>query len=156
MKNRHPNYRLVKTHRNYTVEEIATLFSAHKNTVRNWIKQGLPTSDDLRPMLILGRELATFLETRRNKNKRTCQPGELYCFRCRAPKKPAADMADYMPLTDFVGNLIALCTDCDSIMNRRISVSKLALFQREMDITFPRALRHISERNQRSVNSDFK
>lgn len=29
---RHPNPRLVKVHRNYSVEEIARLFGIHKNT----------------------------------------------------------------------------------------------------------------------------
>ena len=57
MGKRHSNHRLVKIHRNYTVEEIAKLFGIHKNTVRNWVKDGLATIDDKRPMLILGHEL---------------------------------------------------------------------------------------------------
>ena len=76
-KKRHPNPRLVKIHRNYTVEEIASLFGVHRNTVRQWIKQGLPTSDQKRPFLILGRGLVAFLQARRKKNRRTCQPGEI-------------------------------------------------------------------------------
>ncbi len=83
MAKRHPNHRQVKIHRNYTVEEIASLFGIHKNTVREWIKAGLPVLDDKRPMLILGQELAAFLQARRIKNKQTCQPGQMYCFRCR-------------------------------------------------------------------------
>ena len=51
MQKRHPNHRLVKIHRSYTVEEIAELFGIHKNTVRDWVKGGLATSDDKRPML---------------------------------------------------------------------------------------------------------
>ena len=88
MKRRHPNHRLVKIHRSYTVEEIAILFSIHKNTVRQWIKGGLVTIDDKRPMLILGHVLVDFLKARRTKNKQKCKPGELYCVRCRSPKKP--------------------------------------------------------------------
>jgi len=51
-----PNYRRVKTHRSYTVEEIASLLDLHKNSVRTWVKAGLPTCDGQRPMLILGSE----------------------------------------------------------------------------------------------------
>jgi hypothetical protein len=128
MGKRHPNYRHVKVHRNYTVEEIAGLFGVHKNTVREWIKTGLPVLDDKRPMLILGRELAVFLQIRRIKNKQSCQPGQMYCFRCRAPKMAAGDMADYLPQTKKLGMLKAICPDCHTMMNRRVSRAKLAQF----------------------------
>lgn len=140
MRKRHPNHRLVKIHRSYTVEEIANLFGIHKNTVRVWVKAGLAPSDDKRPMLILGHELARFLQARRVKNKRPCKPGEIYCVRCRAPKFPAADMVEYTPVTDKIGNLSAICPDCDSIMNRRVSLAKIDLVRGEMDITFPQAM----------------
>ena len=98
---RHPNHRLVKTHRNYTVEEVASLFRVHRNTVREWVKRGLPTCDDRRPMLILGTDLAAFLRARRLKNRRTCPPGEIYCVRCRAPRAPAGSMAEYQAISEF-------------------------------------------------------
>ncbi len=60
MGKRHPNHRRVKIHRSYTVEEIASLFGVHKNTVREWVKAGLPTCDDKRPMLILGHVVHSF------------------------------------------------------------------------------------------------
>ena len=145
MSKRHPNPRLAKIHRNYNVEEIANLFGVHRNTVREWIKRGLPTSDDKRPMLILGRDLVAFLRARRAKNKRTCLPGEIYCFRCRAPKAAAGDMADYQPLTKTQGNLIAICADCETIMYRRVSLAKLEQVRGKLDITMPQALRHINE-----------
>ena len=156
MSKRHPNPRLAKIHRNYTVEEIATLFGVHRNTVRAWVKRGLPTSDDRRPMLILGRDLVAFLQLQRAKNKRTCQPGEIYCVRCRAPKAPAGAMADYEALTATQGNLVAICPDCETIIYRRVSLAKLAQIRGKLDITFPQALRHISESVQPSVNSDFR
>jgi hypothetical protein len=107
MRKRRPNYRLVKIHRNYTVEEAAELLGTHKNTVRAWVKAGLPTTDDKRPALILRRELALYLQARRTKNKRPCSPGEIYCVRCRAPRRPAGDMAEYQPITASLGNLIS-------------------------------------------------
>ena len=152
----HPNPRLVKIHRNYTVEEIAHLFDIHRNTVREWVKRGLPTNDDKRPMLILGRELYAFLQARRAKSKRPCGPGEIYCVRCRAPKAPAGDMADYQSLTATLGNLSAICPDCDAIMNRRVSLAKLERIRGQMDITLPQALRHIGNSVPPSVNSDLR
>ena len=155
MKRRHPNHRLVKIHRSYTVEEIAKLFGVHKNTVRHWVKEGLATIDDKRPMLILGQVLALFLQARRQKNKQPCKPGELYCVRCRAPKLPAGNMADYSPKTEKYGNLVAICPDCNAMMNRNVSLSKIGEFYGKVDISFPQALQHLIERVKPSVNSDF-
>jgi len=106
---RYPNPRLVKIHRCYAVEEIAKLFNKHKNTVRAWIKQGLQPIDGRRPTLVHGLELATFLESRRAAGKRPCPPNHMYCLKCRVPKRPAADMADYLPITETSGNLRGLC-----------------------------------------------
>lgn len=139
MRKRRPNYRLVKIHRNYTVEEAARLFCIHKNTVREWIKHGLPTSDSRRPTLILGRELAAYLKARRTKNKQPCQPGEIYCVRCRAPKRPAGNMADYQPITATLGNLIGICPDCEGMIYRRTSRAKLSAIQAFLNVTFPEA-----------------
>jgi Helix-turn-helix domain len=139
MRKGHPNHRLVKIHRNYTVEEIARLFGTHKNTVRAWVKAGLPTCDGKRPTLILGRELATYLQVRRTKNKRPCQPSEIYCVRCRAPKRPAGDMAEYQPITATLGNLIGICTDCEGIIYRRASKAKLPEIRGKLDITITEA-----------------
>ena len=156
MATRHPNYRLAKIHRNYTVEEIAKLFGVHRNTVREWVKRGLPTSDRKRPMLILGRDLAAFLQARRLKNKRTCQPGEIYCVRCHTPKNPAGDMAEYQPVTTALGNLVGICPSCESMMYRRVNLAKLDQVRGKLDITMAQALRHIDESTQSSVNSDLK
>jgi hypothetical protein len=156
VRKRHPNHRLVKIHRTYTVEDIACLFGAHKNTVRQWIKGGLATIDDKRPMLVQGQELIAFLKARRAKNKQACRPEEMYCVRCRAPKFPAAGMAEYLPITDKCGNLRGICPDCTRMMHRCVSVAKLEEVRGEMDITFPQALRHIGEISQLTVDSDLR
>ncbi len=155
MSKRHPNPRLAKIHRNYTVEEVAGVFGVHRNTVREWVKRGLPTSDDRRPMLILGGDLMAFLRARRVKNKHTCQPGEMYCVRCRAPRAPAGDMADYLPVTATLGNLIAICSACEAMMYRRVSLAKLQQVRGNLDITLLQALPHIDESAEPSVNSDL-
>lgn len=155
MKRRHHNHRLVKIHRSYTADEIAKLFCIHKNTVRHWVKEGLVTVDDKRPMLIHGHDLRAFLQARRLKNKQTCKPGELYCVRCRAPRSPAGDMADYDPITEKFGNLIAICPDCGCLMNRRVSMARIGEFRGKVEIRYPEALRRIVEIATPSPNSDF-
>lgn len=156
MRKRRPNPRLAKIHRSYTVDEVAQLFDVHRNTVREWVKRGLPTNDGKRPMLILGRELVAFLTARRAKNKRPCLPGEIYCVRCRAPRAPAGEMVDYVPLTATLGNLAAICSACESMMYRRVSLARLEQVRGNLDITMPQALEHISESAQPTVNSDLR
>ena len=134
-KKRHPNPRLVKIHRTYIVQEIAELFNIHKNTVRNWIKNGLMVCDDKRPTLILGRDLITYLNDLRAKGKQPCSPGEIYCVRCRKPKQPALDMAEYTPITETFGNLSGICPDCETIINKRASFSKLHEIRPYLDVT---------------------
>lgn len=145
MAKRHPNHRLVKIHRNYTVEEVARLFRVHRETVRRWVKRGLPTIDRKRPMLIHGSDLAAFLQARRLKNKQTCQPGEMYCVRCRVPRTPAGEFAEYRASTGVLGSLIGICPSCDCLMYRRVSLAKLDQVRGRLDVTLPQALSRIGE-----------
>lgn len=139
MPTRHPNHRLVKIHRNFTVEEIARLFGKHRNTVREWIKRGLPVIDGKRPALILGSALLAFLQARRLKNKQTCKHGEIYCVRCRAPKRPAGGMAEYRPLTGALGNLVGICPTCESMIYRRVNPARLEQVSGNLDVSLPMA-----------------
>lgn len=125
MGNRHGNPRLVKIHRNYCVEDIARLFGLHKNTVRNWLKQGLATIDDRRPTLVLGRELSRFLQERRRKARQVCGPGRIFCIACRTPKVPAGNMAECTPTSPLAGNLCGICPDCDRLIYRRVNLTKI-------------------------------
>jgi hypothetical protein len=139
MGTRSPNGRLAKIHRNYTVPELAKLLGVHRNTVREWVKRGLSKSDNKRPMLILGRDVVQFLHDRRLGNKRACQPGEIYCVRCRAPREPAGGMAEYQPSNPTLGSLVGICPTCDSMMYRRVSAAKIEQACGKLDVTMTRA-----------------
>jgi len=151
---RHPNPRLVKVHRNYLVEEIARLFRVHKNTVRHWVKQGLPAIDDRRPILILGSELSRFLRERRQKTKQTCGPGRIYCIACRAPKVPAGKMAQCTATGPLAGNLCGICPDCDRLVYRRVNLAKIDQIRGELEITFTQPHPSIRESAAPFVNCD--
>ncbi|WP_039953962.1 helix-turn-helix domain-containing protein [Rhodanobacter thiooxydans] len=156
MSARLPNPQRAKIHRNYDVEEAARICGVHRNTVRQWIKQGLPVCDDRRPMIVLGPELRAFLQAKRTRNKCPCGPGRIYCMRCRTPKVPAGNMTDYLPSTSTGGTLAAICPDCGSMMYRRVSLAKLASIRGELDITMTQAHSRIGESAQPFVNSDYK
>jgi hypothetical protein len=149
------NPRRVKIHRSYTVEEVARLFRVHKNTVRAWVKAGLPAIDGRRPLLILGRDLASFLFSQRQRKRQSCRSGQLYCLRCRAPKNPAVRMADYIPITSRLGNLRGLCPDCGRLMYRLVSQWKLREVAGDLEVQVAQAQQRIKDSACSRLNSDF-
>jgi hypothetical protein len=149
------NPRRVKIHRSYTVEEVAQLFRVHKNTVRAWVKAGLQTIDERRPTLILGHVLARFLHERRQRTRQRCQQGRLYCVRCRAPKEPAARVAEYVPITPISGNLRGRCGDCGAVMWRRASLRSLSAVAGALNVAFQQAQQRIDDTTSPSLNRDF-
>ena len=156
MKRPRPNPRLVKIHRNYTVDEIARLLGVHKATIRQWIKQGLATIDDKRPTLVLGRDLRAFIEKRRAVNKRPCGPGQIYCMRCRVPRVPAQAMVECRARGPSLADLIGRCPECQSLMYRRVSLCKLPAVLGPLQVRDPEAPLRIGERASPSVNTDFE
>lgn len=150
------NPRLIKIHRSYSVEDIARTLSVHKNSVRSWIKSGLPTVDNTRPVLVLGNELKAWLENRLKANKRPCPIGTIYCFKCREPKAPALGMIEYKPMDCSSGNLNALCEACGTVMHRRIKQIDISIKMPDLDVQIREALPSIIERAQPSLNCDYK
>lgn len=155
MGQRHVNHRLVKTRRTYTIEEVARLFGIHRNTARAWLKSGLPTIDKARPALIAGGDLVDFLVKRRQRNKRPCAAGELYCLRCRVPRRPMGNEAQYLPMTAASGNLVGMCPECSLRMFRRVNRARLDAARGDLVIRMPEGAGHISESLHRSVNCAF-
>ena len=152
---KHPNHRLAKIHRNYSVEELAGLFNVHKNTVRGWLRDGLVPIDDQRPTLIRGDETRRFLTERRTKAKQSCGPGRIYCLPCRAPKVPAGNMADLRSDGGTNSSLCGICPDCDRLIYRRVNPLKLEAVRGDLDISIARAAARIEETVRPHVISNF-
>jgi hypothetical protein len=148
MSGRRRNPRLAKTHYSYSIIEAASLYGVHRQTVRQWIANGLTPIDTNRPVLIHGTTLNAFHAARRATRRRSCGPLELYCLRCREPRKPAGDMADYLAASDKVGTLSAICPECGRLMTQRVNASGLALFRAALEVSIRPAPQPISESAQ--------
>lgn len=150
------NYRLVKQYFNYTVDDISRLLDVHKNTVRKWIERGLPTIDNCKPKLILGSDLKSWLKQKRKSAKQPCGPGELYCLKCRMPKRPALSMVDYDPKTKLNGCLKAFCETCERPINRNARLADLPIIMPGIAIQFVGYQSSISGRADLPSNCDLQ
>lgn len=119
------NTRLIKRTLSYTIQEIAELYDLHVNAVRQWIKSGLQTIDGRKPFLIYGGDLIAFLNARQIGRKRKCAPDELYCCRCRAPRRADLNLVVISVQNEKQLTLSAKCCECSTTMNRIGSVKKL-------------------------------
>ena len=137
------NPNLVKINRSYSFEELAMVFGVHKNTVSNWVKNGLPCLKERRPFLILGAEAKMYLKERRVSKKQKCKPDELFCMRCKAPTKPVDKFVEYLPLTTAKGRLTGFCDRCKCVINKFVSYSSLETYSALFDFTKPKELEHI-------------
>ncbi|HWV55271.1 helix-turn-helix domain-containing protein [Pseudorhodoplanes sp.] len=151
---KHPNPRLAKIHRNYSVEELAGLLKVHKNTVRSWVRDGLRPIDDQRPTLIRGDEVRRFLIERRANAKQSCGPGRIYCLPCRAPKVPAGNMAE-LRSEGANGSLCGICPDCNRLIYRRVNPARMDAVRGDLDISIARAATRIEETSRPNVICHF-
>jgi excisionase family DNA binding protein len=145
MSKHRPKWQRVKIHRSYTVEEAANVLEIDKGTIRRWVKEkGLPILGDRKPALIHGTSLKAFGNDR-SKPKVKCKPDEFYYFRCKTPRSPAGNMADYIARTPKSGNMKAICEHCDTIMNKHVSNTSLPALGKVLDLSIHLAPEHLVE-----------
>lgn len=156
MGHRRSNPRLAKIHHSYSVEELARLLKVHKNTVRNWLRQGLAPIDGGRPTLVRGEEVRRFLIERRARLKQACGPGRIYCLPCRAPKVPAGNFAELIPNGTTAGMLQGICPSCDRMIYRRVNLQKLETVRGDLDITVAQAGLRLKETTRPNVHCDSR
>lgn len=135
MGTRKPDYRRIKRERTYALDELARLLGCHANTVRNWRKDGLEPIDGGRPQLFKGEVVIAFLKQRREHSRKTCPPGTFFCLGCRAPHRPAGDMAEYLPATHDRGALRGICPRCDRLIYRRVRQADLPTVAHGLDVS---------------------
>jgi hypothetical protein len=141
---RGPVLRGISKHRNYEIAEIARILAVCRATVARWIATGLPAIMDRKPFLILGADLIAFHAERRAP-ARKCGLTECYCFRCRAVRPMAGDMAEITIGAGPTANLHALCGACCNPMRKRVSLKHLDILRGALDLTIQQAFARIVE-----------
>lgn len=129
-----PNHRAVRSARSYTIPEVADVLGVSVGTVRGWVRSGLPAMVSQRPFLILGCELREFLDARHSKSKAPLEADELYCFTCKAARKPLGLMVDVHDQSVKTARLEGLCEVCGGICNRMVSRAHLGQIQSIFDV----------------------
>lgn len=153
---RRPEWRRLRTHRSYSVDEAARTLCVCKATVRRWIRdKDLPVLDDTRPTLILGRELIAFGKAQR-KPKQKCRPMEAYCMSCRAPRKAAFNAAEISSANAASANLRMLCVECSGLIHRRYGWQQLVALNGQMKLTSSQAHRSLIETIQPCLNVHYE
>tara|TARA_R110002094_G_scaffold15218_4_gene26471 strand:- start:115 stop:606 length:492 start_codon:yes stop_codon:yes gene_type:complete len=150
-KSRRINTRRIKRDYSYLVQEFAECLGVHKNTVRNYIKDGLPVIDDQRPQRIHGSDGIDFLNEKQARRKCKCAANELYCFKCRCPRQPVPGTARLISVSKTRLNISGKCEECGTGMNKGGSEVKRVEYIKTFGIE-RQAGEHITETSSPSLN----
>ena len=121
-----PDLRRICVSQSYTVQEAATLLNRQAPTIRQWIRQGLPILQGTSPRLIHGSDLKAWLGARWKARKHPCGIAQLYCCKCRRPRRPKPDSVATKPLSTKTVTVSGKCGACGTAMQQPRSLNNLA------------------------------
>lgn len=149
---RRPNWRAIRIHRSYSVDEAARALGVAKVTVRRWIASGgLPVIDDCKPTLILGAELSAFVKGKRAP-KHKLRLDQCYCMRCHAPKGAALCEAELIQTKGASAMVRMLCETCAAVMHKRVSWKQVRRLSTLVSLSGAQRFKHLIETTQPCVN----
>jgi hypothetical protein len=152
MANRKHSAQRVKKRLTYNVREAAKATGASPGTVRRWREAGLKPVEGSSPPFFRGVDIIDFLKRRAEARKQPCGPGRMFCFKCKAPKRPAFDEIEFRPSTPKSGRLTGLCPNCATVMHRRVSLAKLRAAAGDLKLSMQCADSRLGETSQPSCN----
>ena len=127
--------RKIKKHRLYGYEEAGGVLGVTPHTVRSWRTSGLQVMTASTPHYILGAELIRYIADKQAKKSIKMGLNQMYCFKCKTPKKPLSGIVDYIPINDTRGRLTGLCESCAGGLQRFVGKSDLGKFGQIYEIT---------------------
>jgi hypothetical protein len=116
--------RKIRLSKCYSIQQCSIALGISLATVRAWLRQGLPTVPNGKPILIPGDGLKTWLTQRRLSRKQSCKSDELYCCRCRVPRMAKVGSVVIAKRNSKTVAIRALCGTCNTRMNKGGSLAK--------------------------------
>lgn len=116
----------LKANRSYEVEELAERVGVTAQTVRAWIKDGMPALTEKRPYLIIGQEAKVFLKAREEARKAPRAKKDFYCLSCKARCNAAFGLTEEVVLSNGRRMMTGFCEVCEAPCNRFLSGEKAA------------------------------
>ncbi|WP_299723305.1 helix-turn-helix domain-containing protein [uncultured Tateyamaria sp.] len=101
-----------KKHWVYSVEDLMLSYGVTRNTISNWVNEGLMPSNSRRPYVFRGAAVQDFLQRRLERRQVKLSLCEFYCFTCKVPVTPIK--FDREPLATKSGAQVlqATCPRC--------------------------------------------
>ncbi|MEO9515810.1 MAG: hypothetical protein ABJH20_20470 [Rhizobiaceae bacterium] len=127
--------RKIKKHRLYSYDEAGDLLGVTRHTVRSWRASGLEVMAATKPHYILGAELIRYIDDKQVKRSIKMTLDQMYCLKCKAPRKLLWGMVDYIPNSDTKARLTGLCETCEGGLQRFVSKGDLGKFSQIYEIT---------------------
>ncbi|GAA6206741.1 hypothetical protein NBRC116601_00340 [Cognatishimia sp. WU-CL00825] len=127
--------RKIGKHRLYSYEEAGVALGVTRHTVRSWRSSGLQVMTASTPHYILGAELIRFIKHKQAKKSVKLALDQMYCFKCKAPRRPLWAMVDYIPINDARGLITGLCEVCEGDVQRFVGKGDLGKFGQIYEIT---------------------
>jgi hypothetical protein len=127
--------RKIKKHRLYSYDEAGDALGVTPHTVRAWRAGGLQVMAATTPHYILGAELIRFIEEKQAKRSSKMALDQMYCLKCKVPRKPLWGMVDYVPSSAARGRLTGLCEICEGGLQRFVGKGDLGKFGQIYEIT---------------------
>ncbi|MDX8347812.1 helix-turn-helix domain-containing protein [Cognatiyoonia sp. IB215446] len=123
----------IKSLRCYTIPEAADVTGVTNQTIRKWIKQGLPVLAAERPALVRGDDLIAFIKRQRAERKIDLLAHQFLCLKCSAARNAAGGFATCRRTGPRMF-LQAICEKCDGVMNKPFAESRLSELRKNLEL----------------------
>lgn len=120
----------------YTIEEVCALYKGqnlHPQTVRQWVRDGLKTTDSGKPVLIYGYDLSTFLAKMNERNKCRTQFDEMFCMSCK-DAQPLLKKEIQLEHKKHLLHASGHCRSCKTLMFKSYKLDDLPEIRRKFNV----------------------